>query len=102
MRMFRCLARNKIHSFRNLSVADFATLRSLYLFEALHLPQEFLTVAIDSWIERIDYKPACKIIYALRVVNDCAESAVKLATDFNKVVTKDDQQCQLLYQIVEH
>ena len=66
------LAQNKIHSFRNLSVADFVTRRSLNLFEALRHPQEFLTVAIDSWIERNDYKAACKSVYALmRVVNDC-------------------------------
>ena len=44
------LAQKKIHSFHNLSVADFVTRRSLNLFEGLHLPQEFLTVAIDSWV----------------------------------------------------
>ena len=31
-----------------------------------------------------------------------AERAVKLAPDFNKVLTKNDSQYQLLYQIVEY
>ena len=98
----RRLAQNKIHSFRNLSVADFITRRSLNLFEALRLPQEFLTATVNSWIDREDYNAACKTVHALKVVNDCAERAVKLATDFNEVLTKNDQQRQLLYQVVEH
>ena len=38
----------------------------------------------------------------MKVVNDCAEQAVKLATDFNEVLTKNDNQHQLLYQVVEY
>ena len=38
----------------------------------------------------------------MKVVNDCAEWAVKLATDFNEVLTKNDNQRQLLYQVVEY
>ena len=33
---------------------------------------------------------------------DCAERAVKLAIDFNEVLTKNDRQHQLLYEVVEH
>ena len=39
---------------------------------------------------------------ALKVVNDCAERAVRLAADFNEVLTKNADQRQLLYQVVEH
>ena len=48
------------------------------------------------------YTVSCKIIHALKFVNGCAERAVKLATDFNEVLTKDDKQRQLLYQVIEH
>jgi hypothetical protein len=49
-----------------------------------------------------DYNATCKTVGALNVLNDCAERAVRLATDFNKVLTKSDEQRQLLYQVVEH
>jgi hypothetical protein len=61
-----------------------------------------LGAAIAAWTERDDYNAACKTVRALKVVNDCAERAVKLASDFNEVLTKDNQQRQLLYQVVEH
>lgn len=98
----RRLAPNKILAFRNLSVSQFVTQRSLNLFDCLHLSKEFLTAAVDTWFECDDYNTACKTVRALKAVNDCAERAVKLATDFNEVLTKNDQQRQLLYQVVEH
>ena len=72
------------------------------LFDTLNLPKEFLTSPPKSRAYRNDYKSACKIVCAMKVVNDCAEWAVKLATDFNKVLTKNDNQRQLLYQVVEY
>ena len=57
---------------------------------------------MDKWDKRDHYTASCKIIHALKVVNDCAERAVKLATDFNEVLIKDDKQRQLLYQVIEH
>ena len=76
--------------------------RSLNLFESIQLSQDFLSVAVDTWNKRDDYAALCKIINALKAVNDCAEGAVKLTIDFNEVLTKDDKQCQLLYKVIEH
>ena len=98
----RRVVSNKIPQFRSLSVSDFVTRRSLNLFDALRLSQEFLTAPVDTWRERADYNAACKTVRAMKVVNDCAERAVKLATDFNEVLTKNDEQRQLLYQVVEY
>ena len=43
-----------------------------------------------------------KTASAMRLVNDCAERAVKLAIDFNEVLTKNVDQRQLVYQVVEY
>ena len=37
----------------------------------------------------------------MRVTNDCAECTVKLATDFNNVLTLNEAERQLIFQIVE-
>jgi len=99
---FRRLAPKQIPKFRKLSIDQFVTRRSLNLFESHCLPQEFLSAAVSTWTERADYNATCKTVGALNVLNDCAERAVRLATDFNKVLTKSDEQRQLLYQVVEH
>ena len=85
-----------------ISLAQFVTRRSLNLFESLELSQNFLSVAVDTWNKRDDYTASSKIIHALKVVNDCAERAVTLVTDLNEVLTKDDKQRQLLYEVIEH
>ena len=79
----RRLAPNEIVKFSGLSVAQFVTRRSLNLYESLRLPQEFLATAIDTWTERADFNAARKTVRALKMVNDCVEHAVKLASDFN-------------------
>ena len=98
----RNLAPNQRPKFQNLSISQFITKRSLNLFESLHLPREFLTASAHTWIERADYDAARKMVHALKVVNDCAEHAVRLGTDFNKALTKSDERHQLLYQVIEH
>ena len=35
------------------------------------------------------------------MTNDCAERAVKLATDYSKSLTKDSQERSRIYQVVE-
>ena len=72
------------------------------LFDSLNLSKEFLISFPKTWDNRDDYKGACKIVRAMKMVNDCAERSVKLATDFIKVFTKNDSQLQLLYQVVEY
>ena len=98
----RRLSPSQTESFQDKTISNFITPRSINLFDALSLPREFLTAAIDTWVERDDFKAACKTIRALKVVNDSAERAIKLATDFNEVLTKNDEQRQLLYQVVEY
>ena len=98
------VAPTKCSKFSDLSLAQFVTQRSLNLFKSLQLSQDFLSVAVDTWDKRNDYTLSCKIIHVVKVVNDCAERAraVKLVTDFNEDLTKDDQQHQLLYRVIEH
>jgi len=45
---------------------------------------------------------AKQTVMALRVVNDCAERAVKPATDYNMALTANEEQRQLIFQVVEY
>jgi len=92
----RCPASNQIPRFRDLSVAHFVSRRSLNLLESLRLPQDFFAAAIDKWAERADYNATRKTVCAVKVVNNCVERAVKLATDFIEVLSKNATQRDLL------
>ena len=41
-------------------------------------------------------------VRALKVINNCAERAVKLVSDCNEILTKNGDQRQLLYQVIEN
>ena len=56
----------------------------------------------DAWEAREDFKTAQPTVAAVRAVNDCAERAVKLATDYNMALTHDEEHSQLIFQVVEH
>jgi len=78
------------------------SLRSHNLFTALKLEQGFLSTDPDAWEAREDFKTDKQTVVAVRVVNECAEYTVKLATDYNMALTHDEEQRQLFFQVVEH
>jgi len=81
-------------------------LRDTAVIATVHLTQTRPRISvIGSWnlvLPRVDdYQHAKDTVAALRVVNDCAERAIKLATDFNLALTQDEDQRQLIFQVVE-
>ena len=91
-----------MHSFQHCVLSDFVTERSLNLFTALKIDRSFLSTDPDEWAEATEYLNVRRTVSAVRCVNDCAERAVKLATDFNQVLTNDESQRQLVFQLVEY
>ena len=72
----------------------------MHLFTALKLSRDFLSLDPETWNSREDY--ARDTVALLHVVNDCAEHAVKLATDFNLALTPDEEQRHLFFHVTEH
>lgn len=91
-----------INCFRERTLSQFVTKRSMNLFMALKLDQSFVSSDPNVWEARADFQIAKETVAALRVVNDCAERAVKLATDYNMALTQDEEQRQLIFQVVEY
>jgi hypothetical protein len=82
---------------------QFCTANSMTFFHHLQLPVSFLSNEPSEWCEDETYKTAMTIIKGLAVVNDRAERGVALIQDFNKKLTKDEDQLQFMLQVVsEH
>jgi hypothetical protein len=91
-----------VDNFQVKTLSDFVTQRSMNLFTALKIEPIFLTYNPAAWIFCPVYLTAKQKIASMRVTNDCAERAVKLATDFNNVLTLDEAERQLIFQIVDY
>ena len=57
----------------------------------------------EVWEEDPDFLTATKRVAALKVINDDAERGVVLIHEYNKVLTKnEEQQLQAMLQVVEN
>lgn len=83
------------------NLCDFVTPRSQQLFDRLEMETDFLLFDPSVWNEREDYKAAVQKCQDVQVVNDSAERAVKLITDYNRSLTHDEDDRQYLLQVVE-
>ena len=60
----------------------------------------FLKEPPNLWPENPHFKEGFKKVQSLKVVNDMTERGVKLITDFNNLLTKDEEQKQYVLQVV--
>ena len=91
-----------VTAFQAMTLSNFVTENSLHLFTAMKIDPTCLTGNPSAWSQNPEYVSAKQKIAGLKVINDCAECAVKLPTDFNNVFTHDETQRHLVFQIVEH
>lgn len=99
---FRKAECKNISSFQSVRLSDFITMRSLNLFHALSIDQSFLSHHPSTWDQQEAFIHGKNIVCSLSVINDCAERAVKLATDFSTSLTKNEDQRQLAFQVIQH
>ncbi|KAK0066170.1 hypothetical protein Bpfe_004291 [Biomphalaria pfeifferi] len=75
--------------------------RSHFFFQVLNLDKSFLNLPVEQWPQLEAYQHAKMVAHSLKVVNDSAERGIALATNFNKSLTKKEDEKQYLYQVVE-
>ena len=81
-------------SFKDATIADFVTRRSLHFFHALNIPTEFLQTDPSEWEARADFQKAADFVLSMKVVNDNAERAVALTQSYKNLLTKNEDQKQ--------
>jgi len=88
----------KVDDLSDKTLVYFIQPASKFFFHALLIDMTFLSVSAEQWPEHQDAK---KVAESLKVINDSAEHAVALATDFNSSLTKREEENQHLFQMVK-
>ena len=91
----------EIINLKDVSLASFATEKSLQLLTKLKIGKSFLKIEPTAWNDNADFKCGLERVQTLKVVNDTAERGVKLFEEFNQLITKDEEEKQFLLQVVE-
>ena len=88
-------------SFSGKSLRDFVGKDSWALFDLLSIERENFQFSVEEWESMERFKELSFLVSNLPVVNDAAERALGLATDFNtKTKPRTGPQVQALYKVV--
>jgi len=89
---------NEIYEYTNKNIDDFISPQSSNLFNRFNISMDFLDLDPKLWNLNEHYKKGKKFVNNLRIVNDVAERGVKLMEDYNKLISKNEEQKQYLLQ----
>ncbi|XP_055855920.1 uncharacterized protein LOC129919103 isoform X1 [Episyrphus balteatus] len=91
---------HEIEQFVTAVLKNIVNKETLNFFGRLKIDTSFLKEPPNLWPENPHFKEGFKKVKTLKVVNDMAERGVKLITDFNNLLTKDEEQKQYVLQVV--
>lgn len=84
-------------------ISDFISVESLTIFKEFDLLYDFIDEDISNWSKNDSFQVCKEYFEKLAVVNDVAERGVSLIEDYNRCLTKNEEQLQyLLLAISEH
>lgn len=90
-----------IQSISEACLSDFVSHRTKNLFSVFGLAFDFLQEHPTSWEANDDYQESLLYCSKLFSVNDTAERGVKFMKEYNRILTNNETEKQLLLQIVE-
>ena len=93
--------KNDLNSFMEKNLSDFVSEKSLNLFKIFDLPYDFLDIDIELWPTNDSYNENKEYFDQLKVVNDSAERAVALVSEYNQCLTRNEEQFQYLLQAIK-
>lgn len=86
---------------QNNNLSDFVSYKTKNFFDAFGLISEFLELDPSLWETNGDYQDALDVCRDLFVVNDTAERGVKFMGNYNRVLTKDEEQYAFILQCID-
>lgn len=84
----------------NYGIQQFISQQSKRFFERFSIPMDFIEKDPTTWANEDSFKTGMEIVKKLKIVNDTAERGIKLMHDYNQVLSKNEEEKQLILQIV--
>lgn len=97
----RCVRGDAATLNRNVNLSQLTNKRSKYILNDLKISTSFFSLPPEYWSTNADYIAGKQIVLNLKVINDTAERGIKLFDEYNKVLTNNEEEKQLVLQIIE-
>ena len=93
----------KLNEFESKTLSSFVSMRTKESLVKFGLDLDLLETDPSTWQNKSSFQEAVKKARALSVITDTAERVVALIQEYNKLLTKSEDQLQFLLQLVaEH
>lgn len=90
----------QLKNINDLNLDDFITENTKNFFTRYNISIDFFEIDPSEWHLHDEYKRAQSMLKTIQVTNDHAERAINLIKNFNRSMTKDEQEEQYILQIV--
>ncbi|XP_076667937.1 uncharacterized protein LOC143368764 [Andrena cerasifolii] len=84
-----------------INIDSFISIETKFFFNRYNIPTDFLEKDLSLWANDISYQKGLQIAIHLKVVNDTAERGVKLISEYNNLLIKNEEEKQYILQIIE-
>lgn len=82
-------------------LSDFVSYKTKTFFSNFGIQTGFLELDPSVWKDNEEYETASEYFKNLFVVNDAAERGVKFMKDYNRLLTRDEEENQVILQVVD-
>lgn len=89
-------------TFKTKNLSDFVSINTMKFFDRFDITTDFLTTDPSKWEGKEDFKQGVKTCEAIQVVNDSAERGVKLFSDYNQILSMDEEEKQFIVKVVQY
>lgn len=86
--------------FMKYEIENFISSETNEFFNRFNFDTSFLQKDPSTWSVDESYQNAFEVVNKINVVNDAAERGIKLIEDYNDLLTKNEDQKQLVLQVV--
>lgn len=97
----RAYAHDSVGKFAELNLRDFVSQKTKKFFTNFGLSSDFLQFDPSTWETNFDFEEGWSFSRDVFVINDPAERGVKFMKDYNKILTLDEGEKEVLLQGVE-
>lgn len=84
------------------NISDFVSMDSKKIFDTFNLTYDFIETDIQTWPEDVNFQECKRFFQNLSVVNDVAERGVALIEEYNKCLTKNEDDLQYLLLVINN
>lgn len=91
----------QLSDFQNYDISDFVSEKSKQFFSRFGISSNFMELDPSTWETDFEFEEGWSICRDLFVVNDTAERGIKFIQEYNRSLTNDEHEMQLILQMVE-